>query len=57
MRRLRMFKNRALTRALGYKREEVAGGCRQLDNEKLHSLCSSSKIITIIMEDQMDRQA
>jgi PAS domain-containing protein len=33
-----MFGNRMLTRIFGYKREEVAGGWRNLLNKELHNL-------------------
>jgi hypothetical protein len=39
--RLRMLENRVLRRIFGPKREEVAGGWRQLHNEELHNLCAS----------------
>jgi hypothetical protein len=33
--RLRIFKNRVLTKLFGSKLEEVAGSCRRLHNEEL----------------------
>jgi hypothetical protein len=42
--RLRVFENRALSRILGSKREEVTGGCRTLNNEEHHNLYSSPNI-------------
>jgi hypothetical protein len=46
--RLRLFKNRALRKIFGPKREEVAGGWRRLHNEELHNLYASSNIIRVI---------
>jgi hypothetical protein len=48
---LKVFENRVLRRIFGPKREEVTGGWRKLDNEKLHNLYSSPKI----KEDEMGR--
>jgi hypothetical protein len=36
-----MFKNRALRKIFGTKREEVVGGWRKLHNEELHNLYTS----------------
>jgi hypothetical protein len=43
--RLRVFKNRVLTRIFGPKRDEVTGEWRKLHNEELHNLYSSPDII------------
>jgi hypothetical protein len=45
--RLKVFVNRVMRRIIGPKREEVAGGCRRLHNEELHSLYSSSAAIRV----------
>jgi hypothetical protein len=42
-----VFENRVLRRIFGFKREEVARGCRRLHNE-LHNLYSSPYIIRVI---------
>jgi hypothetical protein len=42
---LKVFKNRALTRIFGPKRDEVIGGWRKLHNEELHNLCSTPNTI------------
>jgi len=36
-----------LRRTFGYKRKDVAGGCRTLDNEKFHNLYASPNIRVI----------
>jgi hypothetical protein len=38
--RLKVFKNRALRRIFGLKRDEMVGEWRKLHNEKLHNLYS-----------------
>jgi PAS domain-containing protein len=43
--RLRVFKNRALRRIFGPKRDDVTGEWRKLHNEELHTLYSSPDII------------
>jgi hypothetical protein len=43
-----VFENRVLRRIFGPKRDEETGGCRNLHNEELHSLCSSPDIIRVI---------
>jgi hypothetical protein len=43
-----VFENRVLRRIFGPKRDEVTGGWRQLHNEELHNLYSSSSVITMI---------
>jgi hypothetical protein len=43
-RRLRVFKNRVLRRIIGPKRGEVIGEWRNLHNEELNNLYSSSNI-------------
>jgi hypothetical protein len=45
---LRVLENRRLRRKFGPKREEVAGGCRSLHNEKLHNLYATPNIIGVI---------
>jgi hypothetical protein len=40
-----VFENRVLRRIFGYNRGEVTGGWRNLHNEELHDLYSSSNII------------
>jgi hypothetical protein len=54
--RLRVFENRVL-RILGPKRDEETGGWRELHNEELHNLYSSSSIIRMIKsnEDEMGK--
>jgi hypothetical protein len=44
--RLRVFENRVLRGIFGPKRDEVIGGWRQLHDEELHNLYTSSDIIT-----------
>jgi hypothetical protein len=46
--RLRVFENRVLRRIFGPKRNEVTGGWRNLHNEELHNLYSSSSIIRMM---------
>jgi hypothetical protein len=41
-----VFKNGVLRRIFGLKREEVAGGCRKLNNEELHNLYPSPNVIS-----------
>jgi hypothetical protein len=43
-----VFENRVLRRIFGPKRDEVAGGWRNLCNEELHELNSSQSIIRMI---------
>jgi hypothetical protein len=40
-----VFENRMLRRIFGQKRDEVTGGWRNLHNEELHSLYSSTSTI------------
>jgi hypothetical protein len=47
-RRLRVFENRVLRRIFGPRREEVAGGCRRLHNEKVYNLYALSYVIRMI---------
>jgi hypothetical protein len=42
-----------LRRILGPKRDEVTGGSRELHNEELHNLYSSSSIISMIKSRRM----
>jgi hypothetical protein len=51
--RLRVFKNRVLSRIFGPKRDEVTGGWRKLHNEELHSLYSSPSIVRMIKARRM----
>jgi hypothetical protein len=44
-----VFKKVVLGRIFGPKRDEVAGGCRKLRNEKLHNLYSSTNIIRMMV--------
>jgi hypothetical protein len=46
--RLRVSENRFLRRIFGPKREEVAGGCRRLQNAELNILYFSPHIINVI---------
>jgi hypothetical protein len=51
--RLRVSENRMLRRLFGPKRDEVTGGWRNLHNEELHGLYSSSSIIRAIKARRM----
>jgi hypothetical protein len=51
--RLRVFENRVLRRTFGAKGYEVRGGWRNVNNEELHSLCSSLNIIKVIKSRRM----
>jgi hypothetical protein len=51
--RLRVFKNRVLTRMFGPKRDEATGEWRRLHNEELHDLYSSPNIIRVIKSRRM----
>jgi hypothetical protein len=42
-----------LRRTSGPKRNEITGGCREVNNEKLHSLYTSPNIIRIIKPRKM----
>jgi hypothetical protein len=44
-----VFENRVQRRIFGPKRDEVAGGWREMHNEELHNLYSSPNIIRMIM--------
>jgi hypothetical protein len=46
--RMKLFEKRVLRRIFGRKRDEVRGGWRQLRNEELHNLYSSSNVIRMI---------
>jgi hypothetical protein len=49
----RVLENRVLRRIFGPKRDGVMGRWRNLDNEELHNLYSSSSIIRIIKSRRM----
>jgi hypothetical protein len=51
--RLRVFENRLLRRIFGLKRDQVTEEWRELHNEELHDLYSSSSIIRIIKTRRM----
>jgi len=51
--KLRVFEKRVLRRIFGPKREELAGGCRGLQNEELHNLYGSLNIIRVIKSRRM----
>jgi hypothetical protein len=51
--RLKMSENRALRRIFGPKGEEVAGGWRKLQDEKLYNLYSSPNIIRVCISKRM----
>jgi hypothetical protein len=48
-----VFENRVLRRIFGQKRDGVTRGWRQLHNEELHNLYTSSSIIRIIKSRRM----
>jgi hypothetical protein len=50
-----VFENSVLRRTFGPKRKEVAGEWRNLENEKLHNLYSSSNIIRVIQIKEGER--
>jgi hypothetical protein len=43
--KLRVFKNRVLSRIFGPKRDDVTGEWRKLHNEELHDFYSSSSVL------------
>jgi hypothetical protein len=51
--KLRVFENRLLRRIFGPTRHEVTGGWRQLHNEELRDLYSSTRRIRIIKSKRM----
>jgi hypothetical protein len=51
--RLRVSENRMLRRIFAPNRDEVTGGWRKLQNDKLHNLYSSSNIIRMIKSGSM----
>jgi len=51
--RLRVFEKRIPKRIFGPKREEVAGGWRNLYNEEFHNLYASLNIIRVIKSRRM----
>jgi len=52
-RKLRAFKNKALRRMFGSRRDEVTGEWRRLHNEKLNDLYSSPNIVRAINSRRM----
>jgi hypothetical protein len=50
---LRVIQNRVLTRTFVPKRDELAGGGRNLHNEELHNLYSSPSIMRMIKSRRM----
>jgi hypothetical protein len=46
--RLRVFENRMLSRIFGFKRDEVTGEWRKLQNEEPHDLYCSPNIVRVI---------
>jgi hypothetical protein len=42
-----VYANRVLRRIFGPKREEVEGGCKRLNNGKLHNLYTSPNIVKV----------
>jgi hypothetical protein len=51
--RLRVFENRVFTRIFGFKRDEVTGEWRKLQNEELHDLNFSPSIVRVIKSRRM----
>jgi hypothetical protein len=51
--RLRVFENRLLRRIFGPKTDEVTGGRRRLNNQELHNLYVSPRIIRVIKSRRM----
>jgi hypothetical protein len=45
---LRVFENRLLKKVIGTKKEEVVGGWKRLHSEKLYTLYTWSKFISLI---------
>ena len=52
-RKLRVFKNMALRRIFGLRRDEVTGEWRRLHNEELNDLYSSPNIVRVIKSRRM----
>jgi len=52
-RRLRVFENGVLRRIFGPKRDEVVGEGRQLHNEEVNELYSSTNIVRMIKSGRM----
>jgi hypothetical protein len=50
---MRVFEKRVLRRIFGFKRDEMKGGWRKLQNEELHNLYSSPSIIRKIKSRRM----
>jgi hypothetical protein len=46
---LKVFENRALRRAFGPRKEDMAGGWRRLHHEELRKFYASTKIIRVII--------
>jgi hypothetical protein len=51
--RQRVFENRVLRRIFGPKMDEVTGEGRELHNEELNDLCSSTNIVRVIKSRRM----
>jgi len=52
-RRLRVFENRVLRRIFGPRWDEVTKECRKLHDEQLNYLCSSPRIVWVIISRRM----
>jgi hypothetical protein len=50
---LRVYENRVLRRTFWAKKEQVTGRWRKVNNEALHNLCSSPKIIRVMKSRRM----
>jgi hypothetical protein len=48
MQRLKLFENRMVREIFGLKMDEIAGGWRKLNSEKLRNICSSPNVIRMI---------
>ena len=52
-RKLRVFKNKVLSRIFGTRRDEVTGEWRRFHNEELNDLYSSPSIVRVIKSRRM----